>query len=738
MDIAATSRWVRLPFRAALFTGIAILAGAAAHSAEIVYDVDPASGRVTKATYPDGSYISYQYDANGNRTHAIVTDLGAPTAPGVPSFSAIGSSSATASWTPATDNVAVTGYQYRVNGGSWIAISGSPVSLTGLTSAANYTFEVRAQDNASNFGPASTNSFTTLDDGAPTAPGTPSFSSITATSATASWTAATDNVGVTGYEYSLNGGSWVSNGLSLSVNLSGLTTATSYTLQVRARDAATNFGPASSNSFSTLDNVAPSAPGTPSFSTVAQNSATASWTAATDNVAVTEYQYSLNGGAWTSNGTTLSKSLTGLSAATSYTLQVRAKDGANNMGGASSNSFTTTDMTPPSAPGTPSFSSVTATSATASWTAATDNVGVTSYEYSLNGGAWTSNGAALSKSFSGLTSGASYTLQVRAKDAAGNPGSASSNSLSTLDNLAPSAPGTPSFSAITGTTATASWAAATDNVGVTGYEYSLNGGSWTSNGATLSKNFTGLTPATSYTLQVRALDGAGNPGSASSNSFSTPDTVAPSAPGAPSFSSVTGSSASASWGAASDNVGVTGYQWRLNGGSWNSTGSSPASLTGLSPNTTYTFDVQARDAAGNWSASSSANFTTPVLIQLSSYVVWSTGANAPHTSTAYYKLTSSGDVMASGATWGQADRDVGDWIVPKSGMSNYQARQASGNCQGPAVGMWVSLASGVTWSKTIGGNSPVSGSCSMTVEISAIANPSVILGTAPITINTSF
>lgn len=525
MKLVGTNRVVKRLHRAAALAGFALMFGEAT-AGVVTYEVSPASGRVTKATYPDGTYITYNYDANGNRISAVITDLGVPTAPGMPSFSSIGATSATASWTPATDNVAVTGYQYRVNSGSWVSVTNSPASLTGLSGATLYTVEVRAKDNANNFGPASSNSFTTLDNGAPTAPGTPTFSSVTATSATATWTAATDNVAVIGYQYSLNGGAWIPNGTSLSVALSSLTTATEYTFRVRAFDGATNTGPERSNSFTTLDNMPPNAPGSPSFTSIGQNSATASWTAATDNVAVTGYEYSLNGGTWTSNGISLSVNLTGLTAATGYTVQVRARDAANNPGPASSNSFSTVDTTNPTVPGTPSFSSITASSATASWTAATDNVAVTSYEYSLSGGAWTSNGASLTLNLTSLSASTSYTLQVRAKDAANNPGSASSNSFTTLDNVAPSPPGTPTFGSITGSTATASWTAATDNVGILRYEYSLNGGGWTSVGSALSVNLTGLTAAGSYTFQIRAIDTSGNPGSASSNSFTTIATVA--------------------------------------------------------------------------------------------------------------------------------------------------------------------------------------------------------------------
>lgn len=75
------------------------------------------------------------------------------------------------------------------------------------------------------------------------------------------------------------------------------------------------------------------------------------------------------------------------------------------------------------------------------------------------------------------------------------------------------------------------WTAATDNVAVTGYEYSTNGTTWTSTGSTsTSYTVTGLTANTSYTIQVRAFDAAGNKGTAASVTATTAAVAGP-APG---------------------------------------------------------------------------------------------------------------------------------------------------------------------------------------------------------------
>ncbi|AQS65900.1 cellulase family glycosylhydrolase [Streptomyces pactum] len=86
------------------------------------------------------------------------------------------------------------------------------------------------------------------------------------------------------------------------------------------------------------------------------------------------------------------------------------------------------------------------------------------------------------------------------------------------------------------------------------------------------------------------------------------DTQAPTAPGAPSASAVTDTSVTLGWTAATDNVGVTGYDVvRVGDGAETEAAASTtntATVTGLTAGTAYTFAVYARDAAGNRSARS--------------------------------------------------------------------------------------------------------------------------------------
>ncbi|MEC3993223.1 cellulose binding domain-containing protein [Actinacidiphila sp. DG2A-62] len=78
---------------------------------------------------------------------------------------------------------------------------------------------------------------------APSAPGTPTATGITATSVTLSWTASTDNTGVAGYDVVRVSGGTESAAASATTNqatVTGLTAGTAYTFAVYARDAAGN------------------------------------------------------------------------------------------------------------------------------------------------------------------------------------------------------------------------------------------------------------------------------------------------------------------------------------------------------------------------------------------------------------------------------------------------------------------------------------------------------------------
>jgi hypothetical protein len=93
---------------------------------------------------------------------------------------------------------------------------------------------------------------------------------------------------------------------------------------------------------------------------------------------------------------------------------------------------TTTTTSPPTSPGVPTFSAITASSAIAVWTAASSPVGIAGYETSVNGGAYVSVGTSLTQNLSGLTPATLQTFAVRAYDINGIRGASSTATFTTL------------------------------------------------------------------------------------------------------------------------------------------------------------------------------------------------------------------------------------------------------------------------------------------------------------------
>jgi len=201
----------------------------------------------------------------------------------------------------------------------------------------------------------------------------------------------------------------------------------------------------------------------------------------------------------------------------------RAQSG---LGVASATTHTAADTTPPTAPTVLSASVGSASQIDLAWTASTDNVGVAGYQIDRCQGTGctaftqiaTSSGASFSDT--GLAASTTYRYQVRATDAAGNVSANSSSVTATTqaapDTTPPTAPAGLGATAASATQINLSWAAATDNVGVTGYRVERCQGAGCGSFAQIatvtgtSVSDTGLLAMTSYSYRVRAADAAGN------------------------------------------------------------------------------------------------------------------------------------------------------------------------------------------------------------------------------------
>src|SRR5213596_3733854 len=292
-----------------------------------------------------------------NATGNTPADTTPPSPPTGLTGAAAGSTGANLSWGASTDNVGVTGYVVRRNGLQVATPATTSYADAGLSAGATYSYTVAARDAAGNISPDSTSvSVTTAIAADTTAPTTPT--GLTAavagsTGANLSWSASTDNVGVTGYIVRRNGVQ-VATPATTSFADTGLSAATTYSYTVAARDAAGNLSPNSASvSITIADTTPPSTPTGLTAAAAGSTGANLSWSAWTDNVGVTGYIVRRNGVQVATPATT-SYADTGLSAATTYSYTVAARDAAGNISPDSTSvSVTTGSTADTTAPTTP-------------------------------------------------------------------------------------------------------------------------------------------------------------------------------------------------------------------------------------------------------------------------------------------------------------------------------------------------------------------------------------------------
>jgi chitodextrinase len=424
------------------------------------------------------------------------------------------------------------------------------------------------------------------------------------------WNPAKDNVGVTGYRVVRDGQPLASPATTQHTD-TGLANGKQYTYGVAAVDAAGNVSPTVTivaTPKSGRDVTPPSAP--PAFTAAAADRQVAlSWGAAGDDVGVVFYELRRDGTPIAfQEGRAFTD--TALVNGTAYTYTVLAIDAAGNASPASSVSATPADTVAPSVPA--GLAAVRGNGQVSlTWEAATDNVAVTGYRVYRDGVVVASPSTPYFVD-TALTNGITYTYRVVAVDGSANASAQTAPVSATPavpDGSDVTPPATPTN--VVGTAGTGqvslTWAAATDNVGVTGYKV-YRGGVLVGTPAGPSFVDTGLVNGTAYTYTIAAVDAAANGSALTAPVSVTPhDTQAPSVPtGLALTKDAAAHSITVTWTASTDNVGVVRYRVYRNGTLIGQpTGTSHADLD-LSNGKTYTYTVAAVDAAGNVSAQAPA------------------------------------------------------------------------------------------------------------------------------------
>ncbi|MCZ4495473.1 MAG: fibronectin type domain protein, partial [Thermoleophilia bacterium] len=250
---------------------------------------------------------------------------------------------------------------------------------------------------------------------------------------------------------------------------------------------------------------------------------------------------------------------------------------------------------------------------TLAWNTGSDNVGVVSYRiYRTAPGATellpAVTSPTISKPLTGLIEGTSYEFEIEAVDAAGLTSPRATLSFTTLDTTDPSAPGTPVVTNLAGHSLTLTWSASTDPTGIAGYRirnFFTNTDSTTAGNVT-TIDLTGLSDARQYTFGVYAIDSNDNESAVASVTTTTPDVTAPASITGFNVATIGASTATLAWNHSPDNATSSTYKiYRVDGGVSTQVATSIFStvdLTGLAEGTTYTWEIDATDTAGNATA----------------------------------------------------------------------------------------------------------------------------------------
>ena len=249
-----------------------------------------------------------------------------------------------------------------------------------------------------------------------------------------------------------------------------------------------------------IDNEAPSTPTNLAVASTSTASANLTWTASTDNIAVSYYKVYVDG-IFHMNGSSNSATVTGLNQGTTYTFYVIAADAAGNLSSQSNTATGTTliDIQAPTAATNLTLGSIGTNSIAISWTAATDNIGVVSYDIYVNGQLMGST-TDTNTNVANLTPSTVYTLYVVAKDAAGNV-SPPSNSVTATTQAIGLNCGDENFETIPAAASTYST-----------YNWTSNGISWTSEDSRTDETINGraITIRNGFLTALSAPNGIGS------------------------------------------------------------------------------------------------------------------------------------------------------------------------------------------------------------------------------------
>jgi chitinase len=580
------------------------------------------------------SYSIQAFDATGNSSTAATVSVTTPAkqdlrAPSRPLVTASATDrTVTLSWSPSLDlGSGVAAYRLAPCLLEQCTVPATTTSLQigGLATRTRYDLTVSAIDGDGNVGASQTTTVYTAPagDSAPAQPQRFYTPSGTFGATKLAWTASN---GATGYEIFRNGRPvTIVSGTSFTDTSPG-----SHAYYVEAVDAAGALSPPTPV-VSTSGSSAPLADATPptaALTAPAQGAAVSGsvplTALASDNVGVYRVWLYVDGACiamlskspytFTWDTTTVSNGTHWLNEVVSDAAGNFTSDGGyavttlNGGGGGGS------DTTPPSVSITAPLAGANVSGSVPVAASASDNVGVTKIEFSVDGALVATSTAApfgFSWSASTATAGA-HTITATAYDAAGNK-SADSVGLTVAGAVDTTPPSVSIVSPTSGATVSGTvqvQVSASDDIGVTKVTLAVDGattGTLTASPWTFDVGTLALANGT-HSFAATASDAAGNSATAQVTvtvQNAAADTTAPSKPSNVKVAVAGTTQVALFWTPSTDTVGVTAYDVYRDGAQVAETTLPNYLDSGLTPGTTHVYSVRARDAAGNMSAASS-------------------------------------------------------------------------------------------------------------------------------------
>lgn len=473
----------------------------------------------------------------------------------------------------------------------------------------------------------------------PNAPTNVHQTSITATTITLEWTPPTGDGALT-YLLFKDGFIVQSNIPSNTTTISGLDANNIYSFHVLAKNTTDEDESGRSVASASFDGLTlpppPSlAPSVNNLSASTPDSLTLSWDAVGGEGVIRHYNVFVNGSLAQSDITTLSTEFSGLTSNTSYSFAIQS----TNDSGDSDLSIATNVLTYPFFSAPISISSVAKNSALLEWLPPDpENTGGLTYSVFQNGEQIASELTALSKLLTGLSANSTYNLSIIATNATGDslPSTASVLTVSEGPIALHSVNATPSSLQLL-------WTAPAGDGALT-YKINQDGNTIIEDLTTTEFYVDSLAPNTTYTYQVFAHNNSGDSDAAL---LSATTTTLP--PTGLIYTAITTSTCDLSWTPTSGamsykilqlpesaqlaTIDINNYQ-----------------VTGLTPNTNYSFGIKAVNAGGNSPSSLPLDILTYCATPVSPTSI--IGANsvklqweAPLSGAAYYKIKVDGNLV---------------------------------------------------------------------------------------------